>query len=203
MDAIETGEYNRIALGPNAPLYAFYAERILESTGISEGVCLDVGCGGGYLGMAMAAITELDFIFLDQCEAMLGHLERNLAGQGLGGRSVILQAQVQAIPLPAGSVDLVISRGSVPFWEELPRAFTELYRILRPGGRAYIGGGLGPATMRAQVEAALRLEEPRWSKKDRGRRTPGEYEEALRTAGIPGATVSRSEIGTWIEFGKE
>jgi ubiquinone/menaquinone biosynthesis C-methylase UbiE len=42
--------YDEAARGMNAPMYAYYAQKIKEKTGITKGVCLDVGSGGGYLG---------------------------------------------------------------------------------------------------------------------------------------------------------
>ena len=59
---------------------------------------------------------------------------------------------VQDIPLEQDTIDLAISRGSVPFWEDLPTAFAEIHRVLAPGGQAYIGGGLGDPKTRALVE---------------------------------------------------
>jgi SAM-dependent methyltransferase len=41
------------------------------------------------------------------------------------------------------SVDLVVSRGSVFFWDDPAQGIREAHRVLRPGGWAMIGGGLG------------------------------------------------------------
>ena len=40
-------------------------------------------------------------------------------------------------------MDLVVSRGSIWFWDNPGKALKEIYRILKPGGKAYIGGGKG------------------------------------------------------------
>jgi len=205
MDAREAGVYNQVALGPNAPMYAYYAERILSATGISEGVCLDVGCGGGYLGLALAGISALDFIFVDQSVSMLRHAEQNILDQDLGHRAVTLHARVQSLPLPEASVDLVISRGSVPFWTDLPLAFREIHRVLRPGGKAYVGGGLGPKELRERAAAAIQGVAPDWFGKPHphSRRDSRAYEDALEAAGVSDFMVTRGEVGTWIEFTRE
>jgi len=205
MNQQEAEAYNRVALGPNAPMYAYYAERILASTGISQGVCLDAGCGGGYLGLALAARTSLDFIFLDDSASMIRHAEKNLADQGMAHRARTLHAQVQEIPLVSASVDLVVSRGSVPFWSDLPLAFAEIQRVLRSGGMAYIGGGLGPPELRVHTAKAIQHLEPSWfnHSQPRTRRDHQDYEAGLEAAGIPDYTVSRSEVGTWITFTRE
>lgn len=205
MNAKEAEAYNRVALGPNAPMYAYYAERILNSTGISEGVCLDVGCGGGYLGLALASISSLDFIFLDPSISMIRHAEQNIVEQKVAHRARTLQARVQEIPLPDRSVNLVISRGSVPFWADLPTAFGEIHRVLLSGGKAYVGGGLGPKELRAHTEKAIQGVNPDWFKKPRviPQRDTREYEGALEAAGIRNYSVARGEVGTWIEFTRE
>jgi len=47
------------------------------------------------------------------------------------------------MPLPSESVDLVFSRGSIFFWDDPAQGLQEVYRVLRPGGEAMIGGGRG------------------------------------------------------------
>ena len=197
--------YDRVALEVNAPVYAYYAEKILEKTGIYKGVCLDVGCGGGYLGLALAAMTELEFLFLDQSVEMLGCARNNIDRFVLEHRARTVHAPVQNIPLADNSVDLIISRGSVPFWDELPAAFSELYRILKSGGRVYVGGGMGPPELKAQLQEMARKLDPtrKYGHPAIPRRDSGVYEGALAAAGIKAFSVNRGDDGTWIEFGKE
>lgn len=107
--------YNQVALGVNAPIYAYYARQIVERTGIVRGCCLDIGCGGGYLGLALSTITELDFVFCDQSPEMLACAEENIVRFGCRTRARTLLGRVQAIPLAEGGIDLVVSRGSIPF----------------------------------------------------------------------------------------
>ncbi len=204
MNVTDVQTYNRVALGINAPVYAYYARRILEKTGIAAGRCLDVGCGGGYLGLALARITALDFLFLDKSPEMLRRAAENIESQRLRDRASTLLAEVQAIPLADSYADLVVSRGSVPFWDELPTAFREIRRVLKPGGRAYIGGGLGPPELRDALREQVRRQHPEWHGRDCTipRRDNSEYREALQAAGIELFTVTRSDEGMWIEFGK-
>jgi len=197
--------YNEVALGVNAPIYAYYARQIADRTRISSGRCLDVGCGGGYLGLALARISALDFVFLDQSPEMLTCAEENIHRFDCASRARTLRGTVQAIPLEEDSIDLVISRGSVPFWDDLPTAFGEIHRILRPDGQAYIGGGLGDPATRAQVEERRRLAHPEW--RDKVLRPPRHdnkhYTDALIRAGIRPFSVDRSDEGLWIRFTKE
>lgn len=205
MKAPDVGRYNRIALGINAPIYSYYAARILEKTGISSGSCLDVGCGGGYLGLALARITALDFVFLDMSQDMLRCAEENISAYGLTGRAVTQLGQVQAIPLSDASVDLVISRGSVPFWDELSTAFREINRVLKPGGSAYVGGGLGDPKTRDAIRERMEKEDPEWLENRRTlpRHDNRHYYDALEAAGIDSYTLDRGDDGMWIVFRRE
>ena len=84
-------------------------------------------------------------------------------GSGPGSLGIALaQASDHDIPRPVGSVVLVGCRGSVVFWEDLSRAFSEIYRVLAPGGRTYVGGGFGTAELRDAVAAAMTKENADW-----------------------------------------
>ena len=204
MNASEVRTYNTVALKINAPIYAYYAGRILEKTDIDSGTCLDVGCGGGYLGLALAGITRLDFIFFDQSPEMLCCAEENIIVNGLTPRARTLRGRVQAIPMAEASVDLVISRGSIPFWEDLPMAFGEIHRVLKIGGRVYIGGGLGDPATRAAMQERMNREYPEWRQK---RHKPPQhdnshYSDALEAASIDSYSLTRNDEGLWITFQK-
>ena len=204
MNESDVQTYNRIALGINAPIYAYYAGCILEKTGIVTGTCLDVGCGGGYLGLALAEITDLKVVFLDRSPGMLGCAAENIRLRGMSGRGYTASGEVEQIPLADASIDLVVSRGSMPFWSDLPAAFREINRILAPGGYAYIGGGLGPPELREALREQLCSRHPEWHARERTipQRENREYREALQVACIEWFTVTRSDVGLWIEFRK-
>lgn len=153
---------DRIAKTAFAPVYPVIAEQILDRCGISRGRCLDVGSGPGSLGIALARASDLAVTLLDSSPEMLAVAEGNIREAGLSGRFSLLRGDVHAIPLPAGSVDLVVSRGSVFFWEDLARAFSEIYRVLAPGGKTYVGGGFGTAELRDTIAAAMTKENPEW-----------------------------------------
>jgi SAM-dependent methyltransferase len=204
-NTMDAHSYHAIATGPFAPLYPYYAGQILAKAGVTSGCCLDVGCGGGYLGLAVAEMSGLDLYLLDQSAEMVAIAQTNVSERALSGSVEIMQGVVQAIPLPEQSVDLVVSRGSIPFWDNLPTAFSEIHRVLKPGGYACVGGGLGTAEMREAILREMRSHDPQWHAKQRHsipHHDESHYADALRAAAIPGATVTRGETGTWIEFRK-
>ena len=206
MNNAEARSYDSFATGVFAPLYSYYANEIVSRTGIRSGRCLDVGCGGGHLGLALLQITSLDLVMLDSSMDMLRLAGERVADQKFPRTTGMIRAAVQAIPLNDSCVDLVVSRGSVPFWDNLPAAFREIRRILRPGGSACIFGGLGPPAMRKGIEWQMRQRNPEWLKirsQNIPHRENGQYAHALRVAGIKQFSVTRNDTGMWIEFGKE
>ena len=195
--------YDETARGVNTPMYNYYAKVIKEKTGITKGVCLDVGSGGGYMGLALAKITDLDFIFLDISAEMLEKAKLHIVEDGLQKRAKTLLADVHNIPLPDGSINLVISRGSIPFWKDPAKALKEIYRVLAPGGKAYVGGGRGTPEVKAQIGARIKERNPAWhdrSKKNGDHRK--ECEESLKNAGITNCSVIIGKEGSWIEMNK-
>jgi hypothetical protein len=56
---MNTSGYDKRALSIDSPIYEYYAQKILDKTGIKNGICLDAGSGGGYLGLALSRIPAL------------------------------------------------------------------------------------------------------------------------------------------------
>jgi len=197
---------DRIAKTVFAPVYPVIAEQIVDRCGISRGRCLDAGSGPGSLAIALARASDLTITLLDSSPEMLAVAEENVREAGLPGRLSLLAGDVHDIPLPAGSVDLVVSRGSVFFWDDLARAFSEIYRVLAPGGKTYVGGGFGTAGIRDAVAAAMAKENPDWKgfrDKNLGPENRKRIAGVLADLGLPHRIVSDdSEFWVVMEKGR-
>ncbi|MBU1172448.1 MAG: class I SAM-dependent methyltransferase [Proteobacteria bacterium] len=201
--------FDEIARRIFAPAYPVIAEQIIEATGIKKGFCLDIGCGGGHLGMALAKRGPFDLGFLDPSQGMRELAVQNVAEAGLSDRVRILEGCAESIPLPDHSVDLAISRGSIFFWKDLVSAFKEIYRVLKPGGKTYIGGGFGSDAIKKEISRKMEQRKQggdTWKKKVSERLGPDavdRFNKLLTESGIPDFAIFQDQgKGLWIMISK-
>ena len=179
------------------------AQDLLEETGIVSGSMLDVGCGGGHLGFAVMAKSNLTGAFVDINATAVRLAEERAKRLGVRERSRFYRADVVSLPFEDRSFDLVISRGSMFFWEDQERAFSEILRVLKPGGKTYIGGGLGRSWQRKAIME--RMDELglvcMGRQKDASMAlTDGEYRSLAERLGHPLSIVNDGERGHWLVF---
>lgn len=157
---------DRIAKGLFKPIYPVIAENAVDETGIWEGVCLDAGSGPASLAIAMADYPFRIFA-LDHSPVSNEIAEKNIEEAGFSGRINVIEGAVEDIPFESGTADLVVSRGSIFFWEDYDKAFSEIERVLKPGGKTYIGGGFGNAALRDSIVPEMIRRNPEWEEKFR------------------------------------
>ncbi|WHH60993.1 class I SAM-dependent methyltransferase [Petroclostridium sp. X23] len=189
------------------PIYPLIAQQILDDYQISSGKCLDIGTGHGFLGIELAKITELEMYFIDIDPEALNKAKNNVLEYELNNEVHFVGADVTALPFEDNFAELVISRGSLWFWHDQVKGLQEIYRVLKAGGAAFVGGGLGrytPPTMRRRLqgEGRQRLE----AKGEKGFLRGKKLEELLFKTGIKSYFLISDVEGEpchWIEIRKE
>lgn len=201
MDA--RGYQAEMTRGAFREVYPAVARQILARTGVARGHVIDVGGGPGMLGLAYAGVSEARVTIFDLLPDCVALARENIVAAGLAGRVDAVQGRAEAMPFATGSVDLVISRGSVYFWEDQKMGLSETWRVLKPGGWAHVGGGFGSAELLARV-IAEKADAAAWLEKRKKRMAnfpPARFEGYLAELGIAGA-VEESPAGSWIVFQK-
>jgi len=197
--------YNDLAQTIFFPVYPVIAHQILKRADIDNGSCLDVGSGPAHLAIALATLSNLTVFAMDNAQPMEKIAETNVGKYRLGRRVKPVFGDVHAIPFGNASMDLVVSRGSFFFWENLPRGFSECWRVLKPGGMAYIGSGFGNTRLRDEVITRMHERDPKWEEKRRGwyaNCSTHIVRSALAAAGIYEYDLINDESGYWVCFGK-
>lgn len=100
---------------------------------------LDLGSGGGLdVFLAAKAVGSTGrAIGLDMTQSMIDLARRNAAKSGHDNAEFVL-GDIEAMPIESSSVDCVISNCVLNLCPDKPAAFTEIARVLRPGGRVAI-----------------------------------------------------------------
>jgi ubiquinone/menaquinone biosynthesis C-methylase UbiE len=96
----------------------------------------DHGCGAGFdtLLAAQRLGTSGNAIGVDMTHKMIGKARTNAETLGLMNVEFLL-GEIEALPIADSSVDLVVSNGVFNLCPDKQRALSEVFRILKRGGR--------------------------------------------------------------------
>jgi arsenite methyltransferase len=142
---------------------------------------LDLGSGGGIdviLSAKRVGPTGRAF-GLDMTDEMLALARANAAEAGAKNVE-FLRGHIESIPLPADSIDVVISNCVVNLAADKPAVFREIARVLRPGGRI----GITDIVAEDRLTAEERAERGSYAGCIAGALSFSEFETGLREAGL-------------------
>ena len=147
---------------------------------------LDLGSGGGIdVILSARRVGPGGTVYgLDMTDEMLALARRNAAEAGV--RNVhFLKGVIEAIPLPAESVDVVISNCVINLSTDKAAVLTEMQRVLRPGGRL----GIADVVAEDRLTPADRAERGSFAGCIAGALATSEYEAGLEAAGFEQVSV--------------
>jgi arsenite methyltransferase len=147
---------------------------------------LDLGSGGGIdvlLSARRVGPTGRAY-GLDMTDEMLALARAN--AEAAGATNVeFLKGEIERIPLPDASVDVVISNCVVNLSADKPQVLREVARVLRPGGRV----GISDVVADPGMDDATRQDMRQWTGCIAGALTREEYERHLSAAGLEDVEV--------------
>jgi arsenite methyltransferase len=148
---------------------------------------LDLGSGGGIdvLLSARRVGPEGKAYGLDMTEEMLALARRNAAEAGAGNVE-FLKGHIEAIPLPAATVDVVISNCVINLSVDKPAVFADTFRVLKPGGRL----GVSDIVAEDHLTPAERAERGSYVGCIAGALSRAEYQAGLTAAGFTQVSVT-------------
>ena len=148
---------------------------------------LDLGSGGGIdviLSAKRVGPTGKAY-GLDMTDEMLALAQTNAEKAGIGN-AIFLKGMMEDVPLPAASVDVVISNCVINLSTDKPAVLREMARVLKPGGRL----GISDVVAEDHLSPESRAERGSYVGCIAGALSKSEYEEGLRASGFADVTVT-------------
>jgi SAM-dependent methyltransferase len=148
---------------------------------------LDLGSGGGIdviLSARRVGPTGLAY-GLDMTDEMLALAQRN-AQTARVKNAIFLKGEIENVPLPAESVDVVISNCVINLSTDKAAVLTEMARVLRPGGRI----GVSDVVAEDHLSPEQRAERGSYVGCIAGALSKGEYEAGLGAAGFTAISIT-------------
>src|SRR5436190_1252261 len=151
---------------------------------------LDLGSGGGIdvlLSAKRVGPTGKAY-GLDMTEEMLALAIRNLDEAGATNVE-FLKGYIEDVPLPANTIDVIISNCVINLSTDKPKVFAEMHRVLKPGGRI----GISDVVANDDLSPDQRAERGSYVGCIAGALSFHEYEDGLRNAGFEGIVMTSTD----------
>ena len=154
-------------------------------------VVLDLGSGGGIdvLLSAKRVGPHGKAYGLDMTDDMLALARENQRGAGIENVE-FLKGEIENIPLPDNSVDVVISNCVINLSGDKDRVLKEAFRVLKPGGRLAVSDVVVSGDVPTEVRRSMEL----WVGCIAGALRDHEYVEKLTTAGFESIEIESTRI---------
>jgi SAM-dependent methyltransferase len=154
-------------------------------------IVLDLGSGGGIdVFLSARRVGPTGKVYgLDMTDEMLALARENQGKAGVENAEFV-KGEIEAIPLPDASVDVVISNCVINLSANKRRVFAEVFRVLKPGGRFAVSD----IVVKGEVPGLIRRSMEAWAGCFAGVLEEDEYRALLVEAGFEGVDVEPTRL---------
>ncbi len=199
------------ASGESDPVTGDLYDSVTVSTLPEEAVLASLGCGNptalaqlreGEVVLDLGSGSGIDVLLsakrvgpsgkafgLDMTEEMLALAGRNTAAAGAENVE-FLKGEIEQIPLPDESVDVIISNCVINLSADKRRVLEEAYRVLKPGGRFAVSD----VVVRGEIPAEVRRNMELWVGCVAGALEEREFEQLLLEAGFEEPSLETTRV---------
>ena len=181
-----------MVVGMNGGSHAAMASWGLDLANVpADGEILDIGCGGGAnLARLMDRSLRAKVTGVDYSTVSVEKSRKVNADAIIKGRCKVLEASVSSLPFTDATFTMATAFETVYFWPDIVNSFSEVRRVLVPGGKFLI----------VNEDDGLSGNNEKWEKMIEGMHTytPDELNTHLTGAGFRNITVHRDESKHWL-----
>ncbi|RJS72071.1 class I SAM-dependent methyltransferase [Methanophagales archaeon] len=202
MDILKVKRFDKMVKENFMPAIVSTVKQIIEDYGVLEGICVDVGCGTAVFAIELCKHSKLKIFALEKERVIYEVARMNIEESGLADRIIPILGDAHKMPLQNEFADFIISRGSYHCWKDKVQVFKEIYRVLKKGGTALVGGGFGRYVTDEEYKRMKSLRDRSLGDDAKAYSSPDKLREVINKAGISNFHISYDRAGLWVEIKK-
>ncbi len=180
-------------------IYPYLAVQVMRYYGREDGEVLELGPFSWGISMELAKrYPGLNVTIGAEDRGVINYFREEMEEAGLRGKIALNWAPLNDLGFADCRFDLVVFRGAYFFLDDEGRMLREIYRVLKEGGFAFIGGGYGKDTPQPLVDEIADRSRNLNDRLGRKRVTEEEVQNMVNKAGLTNQTGVEKEGGLWL-----
>lgn len=184
-------------------LYPYLVSQIMEGYHRESGTVLELGPFSGGIAMELVRLyPEFEITIADESPEVVEYIEKKVSASGLAQGIAVKKTDLNNLAFSDCQFDLVVFRGAFFFLSSRENLLREIFRLLKDGGMAFVGGGYGKGVPKQLIDEIC--DESRVLNDRLGRRwlSIRELEEMIRRSKLASHCKIKEEGGVWLDIRK-
>ena len=184
-------------------IYPYLVLQIIETYGKTSGAVLELGPFSGGISLGLAKLySGFRATIADESSGVVEYLKKEIATSGLSEEIVIKKTALDRLIFDDSQFDLVIFRGAFFFLDKKRGLLREIFRVLKEGGMAFVGGGYGKDAPKDLIDEIAGESRELNDRLGRKRVSIKELEKIIKKSKLADKCEIKEEGGVWLTIKK-